>query len=391
MELSIKFTQGPNVWVMQKCLAAIRRWNNRWRESSAHRVPHWAADSLEIIEHLNLLPTALAILLVPRHFFRKTKQILEGHEVYKTPIKFIYSSIPLLIGFHYLPMGDLYKAVITSLPVSWMPQSAQLRVGGWMAGIDAMQDWQLIGAVLVLTPLWIPAFSILAYVFLLLPSAGNVVSNETLNRFRVPLDWRTYRRLDGGLFFWNLLYFSVYFLVTFPFVLFGLHAAFGNPSWPFRNIGIFLVWQVGIRVGFVASIVVSPYTEMLRGSLRIPTPLLRELQVAPLNKLLVQLQKFVEFGSKMQTKQGYKALRYYLTQIQTECLRLRIALVQENARPAWRDKWENTCLIERKNALSKLSTEPLIRLQTWPVDEPTLQRLDACAQCIRSVRMEALR
>ncbi len=47
------------------CLAAIRRWNNHWRESSGHRVPHWAADSLEIIEHLNLLPTALAILLVP--------------------------------------------------------------------------------------------------------------------------------------------------------------------------------------------------------------------------------------------------------------------------------------------------------------------------------------
>jgi hypothetical protein len=389
MQLSTKFTQRPNAWVMQKCLAAIRRWNNHWRESSEHRVPHWAADSLEIIEHLNLLPTALAILLVPRHFFRKTRQILQGHEVYKTPIKFIYSSIPLLIGFHYLPMGDLYKAAITSLPVSWMPETAQLRV--WMSAIDTMPDWQLIVAVLVLTPLWIPILSILAYIILLVPSAANVISDETLNRFRVPLDWRTYWRLDTALFFWNLLYFSVYFLVTFPFVLVGLRAAFGNPSWPFRHIGVLVIWQIGIRVGFVASIVVSPYTEMLRGSLRLPTPLLRELQIAPLNKLLMQLRGFVEFGSKMQTKQGYKALRYYLTQIQKECTRLRIAFVQENARPAWRDKWKDTCLIERKNSLSKLSTEPLITLQTWPLDEPTLQQLGACVECIRSVRAEALR
>jgi hypothetical protein len=136
-----------------------------------------------------------------------------------------------------------------------------------------------------------------------------VVSDETLNRFRVSLEWRTYRRLDTELFFWNLLYFSVYFLVTFPFVLVGHRAAFGNPSWPFRHIGVFVIWQVGMRVGFVASVVVSPYTEMSRGSLRLPAPLLRELQIAPLNKLLMQLQKFVEFGSKMQTKQGYKVLR----------------------------------------------------------------------------------
>jgi hypothetical protein len=256
-----------------------------------------------------------------------------------------------------------------------------------MAAIDTMPDWQLIAAVLVLTPLWIPTFSILAHIILLIPWAANMVSDETLNRFRVPLDWRTYWRLDTELFFWNLLYFSVYFLVTFPFVLLGLSAAFGNLSWPFRHIGVFVIWQAGI----VASIVVLPYTEMLRGSLRLPTPLLRELQIAPLKKLLMQLQKFAEFGSKMQTKQGYKALRYYLTQIEMECTRLRIVLVQENAKPAWRDKWKNTFLIERKNSLSKLSMEPLIRLQTWPIDEPTLQQLGTCVECIRSVRADALR
>lgn len=367
---------------MLQCLACIRLWNRLWRRSPEHKIPHWADDSLDIIEHLNLLPTALAILLVPRHFFRKTRQILHGASphIYKTPVKFLYSAVPFLIGLHYLSIGKVYKFVIGLLCEKISPFFVFGGIPDCWNRIDAMSDERLVLPILALTPLWVPIFSIIVYVLLLLPAAWHFVSSETLNKFLVPVDPHTYWRLQWRLFFWNLFYFAVYFLVTFPFAIFGLYAAFKGPTNRFLRIPP--IWFS--MFAYPGILIVWPYVEMLRGSLAFPTRLLRKIQTTPLRKSLEKLRAFVAFGSKMQNKQGYEALRYYLTDIEAECDRLRLDFAEESANHPHRGKSNEALLRERRDSFAPMSAEALRSLAAWQLDDAMQQSAESSAEFIAS-------
>jgi hypothetical protein len=373
---------------MLQCLACIRLWNRLWRRSSEHKAPHWADDSLDIIEHLNLLPTALAILLVPRHFFRKTKQILRGASphIYKTPVKFLYSAVPFFIGLHYMPIGRVYKFVIGLLCEKITPFFFSGGIPDCWNTINAMSDARLVLPILALTPLWIPIFSIVVYVLLLIPAAWHFVSSETLNKFLVPVDPHTYWRLHWRLFFWNLFYFAVYFLVTFPLAVFALYAPFhGQTNWFLRLPPIRLS-----MAAYPGILIVWPYVEMLRGSLAFPTRLFRKLQLKPLRRSLEKLRNFVNLGAKMQTEQDYKALRYHLTDIETHCDRLRLDFTEENATHLHNEKWSDVLIRERRESFATISTEALHRLATWKLDEPMRQSTETSMEFIASCKRQSL-
>src|SRR5262249_2549676 len=153
-------------------------------------------------------------------------------------------------------------------------------------------------------------------------------------------DPHTYWRLRWRLFFWNLFYFAVYFLVVFPFAVFGIYAAFKSPENRFLNIAPVWFYLFASRVLLPGTIIVWPYRGMLRGSLASPTRLLQRLQLAPLQKRLGKLRDFVNLGAKMQTKQGYKALRYYLTGIETQCDLLRLEFAEDSAIHSHDGKWK---------------------------------------------------
>jgi hypothetical protein len=357
-----KQARPVNVRLMLRVLKVIRFWRHVWRRRAEHEPPHWLNDLLDALDWVNLLPTALALLLVPEHFFRRTRELLrassssETRKLYKTPVKFLISAFPILVGFRALAIGGLYKLGVETLLLR-IAQSFNfiaahvsnkeklftlflcdkaIVLEHSVRRIQRMPDEGLVAIVLAFVPLWVPAFSMLVFLLLAIPSSFGYVAPEGTSLFRVAFDLATYRRLKWRRFAWNLFYFDIYFLVMFPLATFGLIAAFHQPGWAVFKIPPLRLFVFCGQVAFLGGILVRPYNALLRSSVKAPTRLMQEIGVQRLRSLLEELNKLLNVRAKV----GFGPIRSKLKEIASECEDLRLshlryAFRNGNTGPRW--------------------------------------------------------
>jgi hypothetical protein len=227
----------PFVVTLRKMLFRCRRrWKSLWLESTPPKPPHWIRDILDMFDWINLLPTFWLMALASRHFFRRTRTIRRyGSDLYKTPIKFVVSAIPFIVGLHWLSIGSWYRdglyflldgvsaAAAWGAHEHWISEHTfsrwQEAILGAADRLKCATDIHLVSTVLVGTPLWIPLVSCLVAVVLLLPRLFEYTKTRQILFFLVSADPRTYFRIRIQDYVWNMLYFAVYFLLVFPFCL----------------------------------------------------------------------------------------------------------------------------------------------------------------------------
>jgi hypothetical protein len=183
--------------------------------------------------------------MASRHFFRRVPQLRKNKShLYKTPLRFVISAMPFVVGLHWLPIGSLYrsglKLVLVELEyvftlalvhancclaaISHVLHLIDLPIG-WLNS-ESTTGIRVISAVLLAIPLWMPIVSCFVAVVLLLPRMFNVVGTKIILPFLVAVDPRTYWRIRGQDYWWSLMYFAVYLVVAFPVCLLALYTIY---------------------------------------------------------------------------------------------------------------------------------------------------------------------
>lgn len=358
-------------------------WIKFWRKRPGSKPPHWAKDLLDIFDWFNLVPTFFIMALAPWHFFRRAAQIRNyGSTVYKTPIKFVVSAVPFIVGLHWLAVGSLYKfEVVRSLRVGFRTSlwgfvnfdcceellyalsRAFVRGEHW---VRIHTELEVVSRVLLGIPIWMPLLSGFIAITLLFPYAL-VNAAESLLLFLIPLDPKTYLRIRLSDYFWNALYFAVYFTLAFPFcllALYGIYHEFLYPSSRLMRIGFVNLWFTATSVSFVASLLIGPYSELLQASVVIPTPLMLKIRLSKLGKLI----KGIPICIKIAQKGNVSPLERAIDSCNYECKKLRamngrLTIAAANAG----DRWKRKLATDMKKAFSGIRAYDLSQADYLPL------------------------
>jgi hypothetical protein len=374
-------------WLLQ----ARRRWANYWRKRSESRPPHWIRDLLELLDWVNLLPTFCMMAFAPGHFFRRTPEIRKyDSKLYKTPIKFLISAIPFVLGLHWLPVGWFYREGLNQLFL----RSLNLALGAplklrccdyssiliaraitkVLVWVDKATDTRVVSAVLLWLPFWVPLISLLVAFILLLPRLFNVLSTRTILPLLVSVDPRTYLRLRIRDYVWNLSYFAVYFLLAFPIcllLLYAIYDEFLSPSWAVLKFGPLRLWWMGAQSALAVSLITWPYNELLQASVVIPTPLMQTLRFSRLKELLDGFK-----GLDVLARLGnLKAIEYHARLCGEECTRLRSEYARLAKATARSSKWSAKFSRETHLSFSQLNIYYLAEIQPLVVSQESQEIL----------------
>jgi len=187
--------------------------------------------------------------------------------------------------------------------------------------------------------------------------------------FLIPLDPKTYFRLRLNDYIWNTVYFAVYFTIAFPFCLLALYGLYHEalfPSMRVMKFGVLSLWITATSVAFVASLLVGPYNELLKASVIVPTPLMLQVRLAQIAKLL----ESVPIAIQIAQKGNCSPLERTIDSCNRECRSLRAM----NARLAIRaaeagDPWKRKLTTEVRKAFSGLRTYELRQAEKLPVSQ----------------------
>jgi len=364
-------------------------WTKLWRKRPGSKPPHWAKDLSDIVGVVNLVPTFFVMALAPWHFFRRTAQIRRyGSSIYKTPIKFVISAVPFIVGLHWLSVGWLYKyGLVRSLGLG-------LRASGWgllhfrccdrffLGSIGALlggQRWvfyhatdvQIVSLVLVGIPIWIPLVSGFVALTLVYPY-GLVGAAKSLRSFLIALDPRTYFRIRLKDYAWNTVYFAVYFTIAFPFclvALYGIYHEYLFPSSRLMHIGLLNLWFSATASAFAARLLVGPYNELLKASVIFPTPLMLRIELSKVAGLL----EGASIDLKIAKKGNVAPLERTIDSCHRECGKLRAMNARWMVAAAKTgERCKRKLGRETKEAFSRLRTYELSQGKQFPVS-PTCE------------------
>lgn len=277
---------------------------------------------------------------------------------YKTPIKFLVSAVPFIVGLRWLPVAWLYRvgvreflnetqhlAILGSATIqSWGGFFSRLSTltSRGLCWLRSAQDTEVVAVVLIWIPLWMPVVSCFVAVVLLVPRMVNLVNTRTMLPLLVCVDPRTYMRIHLAKYGWNLSYFAVYFLLAFPITLlalFGVLHQFWTPTISILRPAPLRLWWLGAESALAASIVVAPYNELLLASVIIPTPLMQLLRFSKLIELLEQFRGAVLLARRANPG----AIERLACLCETECRGLHASNIRllkeaERASPKWASK-----------------------------------------------------
>jgi hypothetical protein len=356
-------------------------WAKLWRKRPGSKPPHWAKDLLDLVDLVNLVPTFFVMALAPGHFFRRTKQIREcGSSVYKTPIKFVISAVPFIAGL----VGWLYEAGLAG------SMSFAFRATLWgfvhvnccdQRFLDVamafrylrehlyllhLNDVQIIALVLLGIPVWIALVSGFVALTLVFPY-GLVGAAKSLASFLIPLDPKSYLRLRLNDYIWNTVYFAVYFTIAFPFCLLTLYGLYHEALFPtlrLMKFGLLNLWLSATSVAFVASVLIGPYNELLKASVIVPTPLMLQMRLSQIAKLL----QTVPIAIQIAQKGNSSPLERTIDSCNRECSGLRTANARLMIRAAKAgDRWKRKLTTDLKKAFSCLRTYELSQAEKLPL------------------------
>jgi hypothetical protein len=337
----------------------------------------------------------------PRHFYRRTPEIRRcGGGPYKTPIKFVLSAVPFIVGLHWLPIAWLYRdgvefvlkggvhLAVRGVALDWCCFDKFTRAA--IAGINALRwlqkapDTRVVWLVLMGIPLWVPLVSCFVAFVLLLPRLFNAVRTQTILPLLVSADPKTYIRLRWSDYGWNLFYFAVYFVLAFPIcllALYGIYHEFISPTMTVLRFGPLRLWWMGAQSALAVSLITGPYNELLQASVVIPTPLMHILRLSKLNEALEQFQ-----GAVLLAQRGnISAIERVAAECDSECNRLRA----RNKRLAKRAERGGRKFTEKLSgdltaAFARLNVSFLLQAQHFPVSALCSQRLAALREFLIS-------
>jgi hypothetical protein len=365
--------------LMVMFLRLIRIWRTTWRRTAEGKPPHWLSDLLDLADWANMVPTALAILLVPEHLFARTAEIRRyGSKIYKTPVKFMVSTVPVLLGLHHFNAPAQYKSgiswslgkilgglsLIRDILLRKHQLSGALFLEGFTRFVSVAFHWvnkaspcEIMLLALVGIPFLVPLFSILIYVLLLIPAACRLIGEDTACAFLIPVDPRTYFRMDWNHYGWNLFYFSVYFLVGFPVSVSAIYFSAEAPHSAVLGPGLiqwaWAAWQLIFNLACYGGAIVMPYNELLTASVTVPTVLMQTIKLSTLRKHLSQLDK--------STLSTHLLLEY----IAVECKRLGVVLTRySSAARCAGEKWSELLTRETQRCYAMIPMRSL-RTAGW--------------------------
>jgi hypothetical protein len=219
-------------------------------------------------------------------------------------------------------------------------------------------------------------------VMLLLPRILNVVGTRTILPFLIAVDPRTYLRIRGTNYWWNLLYFAVYFVLAFPFCLLALYAIYHEfyfPSNRLMHTGPLRLWWMGTLSALAASIITAPYNELLRASVVIPTPLMQTMQFSKLAQLLDEFKICVQLGRSGELV----PLERDILACDTELKRILRQNKNDFRKTKESAKWVARLTKETKACFGHLSMHSLLEAQELPLSSESLQRISVLADQLR--------
>ncbi|MEM9366135.1 MAG: hypothetical protein AAGD07_09070 [Planctomycetota bacterium] len=249
----------------------------RWLVKTAGRVrkrfarsPHWARDILGLVSYVNfieLIPSLVAIAVAPRHFFRRLPMTLRGHRpLFQTPVKFFFNFAALFLFLFFLRHADLPSVIQEQHAIWYLP------------------------LMIPLTPPCMFGLGIITLFLYQLPRLapnGDAFPPPNGGAFKLLLSPQTYLNLDSGRFFWGLFYISGYFVAAWQVVqvlvaliflgIVHVSSALGEG----HAIPKLIVSLLGVAIAALSihGLVLHPYIEMLRASLRRPTRAIYEIDV----------------------------------------------------------------------------------------------------------------
>jgi hypothetical protein len=215
-------------------------------------------------------------------------------------------------------------------------------------------------------PVWIPLVSSFVVLTLAFPY-GLVRNAKSLVSFLIPLDPKTYFRLRLNDYIWNTVYFAVYFTIAFPFCLLALYGLYHEALFPtlrLMKFGLLSLWLAATSVAFVASLLIGPYNELLKASVIVPTPLMLQIRLSQIAKLLQSVRIAIQVAQKGNSS----PLERTIDSCNRECRSLRAL----NARLMIRagkagDRWKRKLTTDVRKAFSGLRTYELSLAERLPV------------------------
>ncbi|NND96575.1 MAG: hypothetical protein HKN47_04510 [Pirellulaceae bacterium] len=234
------------------------------------RLPHWLQDIYGLVSYINfieLIPTVASIAIAPRHFFRRLPQTLAGHRShYQTPVKFFVNFAALFVAIFFIRHGDMSEFVTHSEALWYLP------------------------AMIPLTPPIMIMLGIATWILYQLPRLapnGDAFPSPNNGPFKLLLSPRTYASLIPSRFVWGLFYVSVYFLAAWQVAQVIIAVGFLGVVYLVSALGegheivkaITVLLGIALAAFSIHGLVLYPYLEMLRASLRRPTRAVFETDV----------------------------------------------------------------------------------------------------------------
>jgi hypothetical protein len=356
-----------------------RNWSGFWLKRTPPKPPHWVKDIIDIFDWINLLPTFCLMAFAPRHFFRRA-QIMRRCEskTYKTPIKFLISAIPFIIGLKWLPIGFLYRGGVYLVLKGILEANFWVSDHDWSSisvfiGVNqvveqaekllAFKDVHLVSVILLGTPLWIPLVSCFVAFVLLLPRLLGYMKTRQILPLLVSADPKTYLRIRVPDYLWNMLYFAVYFLLTFPvclLLLFAVMKEFLSPSTMIFKFVPLRLWFLGTYAAMAMSLITAPYNELLQASVVIPTPLMQYLRLSKLLELAEKIKTAIVLAENGDSK----SIEEIINSLASECRSLergndRFLKSAEHSGAKWVKRFDR----EMHSAFLRLNISDLIKAQ----------------------------
>jgi hypothetical protein len=280
------------------------------------RLPHWAKDIYGLLSYANfieLIPTLVSIAIAPRHFFRRLPRTLSGASPhYTTPVKFFFNFAAFFLAVFFLRHGDLSEIISHSSALWYLP------------------------AILPMTPPTMIALGIISWVLYQIPRLapnGDAFPPPNHGPFKLLLSPFTYLSLDHSKFVWGLFYISVYFLAVWQFVQVLVAVDFLGVVYLVDALGeghivpkaITILLGIAIVAFCIHGMVLHPYMEMLRASLRHPTRCMFETDV---HEIRQSTNEFLAIRADDASLSAQANLLYEVICQQLDCLQ--ILITQQN-------------------------------------------------------------
>ena len=263
---------------MRWSLKVLRRTRSLKRRLFGQETPHWASDLYRACKFFNaieLMPTILAILCAPDHFFRRRELITQKRSfgvktVYRSPVGFAGRIVTLMFG------GVLLKQVA-------VPQMA-IASGVFLSFLSVPLLVPLLCLIFILFGLPIKTLTYR-------DEGWGQSQNTTLFWLGIPTAPSTYRQFDWRSFFWSLFYLYGYLLtmaivVIMTAVIAGMviglavSLAYANNDIGKLSQGLYILkLRLGLWLGLLgmwlfARIAIYPYIAMLVACARKPSLLM---------------------------------------------------------------------------------------------------------------------